>query len=255
AWAGVPAENSNVHDALSAAATVTAAEVSAATGQWQKLEPVAGTTASRSTDGEEMSTTSETFVALGAIDPALATPFLASGQRLVLDPTDEELATADAAIVRAAFTVDKAMLDRMPALKVLARTGVGTDLVEVAEADRRGIPVVITPGSNTSAVAEGVFAHLLAAVKRLSTLTALVGEGRWDERGAVTVGDLDGKTLGIVGFGRIGRRAASIAAAFDMRVRAYDPYVEVAAEYRCDSVEELLAASGVMTLNGTMTGA
>src|SRR6478735_2574190 len=200
-----------------------------------------------------MSTTSETFVALGAIDPDLATPFLASGQRLVLDPTDEELATADAAIVRAAFTVDKAMLDRMPALKVLARTGVGTDLVDVAEADRRGIPVVITPGSNTSAVAEGVFAHLLAAVKRLSTLTALVREGRWNQRGAVTVGDLDGKTLGIVGFGRIGRRAASIAAAFDMRVRAYDPYVDVAAEYRCDSVEELLAASDFVTLHVPLT--
>src|SRR6476661_5379370 len=107
-----------------------------------------------------MSTASETFVALGAIDPELATPFLARGQRLVLDPTAADLATADAAIVRAAFIVDKAMLDRMPALKVLARTGVGTDLVDVAEAARRGIPVVITPGSNTSAVAEGVFAHL-----------------------------------------------------------------------------------------------
>jgi len=155
--------------------------------------------------------------------------------------------------VRAAFTVDAAMLDRMPALKVLARTGVGTDLVDVAEAARRGIPVVITPGSNTSAVAEGVFAHLLATVKRLSTLTALVREGRWNQRGAVTVGDLDGKTLGIVGFGRIGRRAASIAAAFDMRVRAYDPYVDVAAEYRCDSVEELLAASDFVTLHVPLT--
>src|SRR6185503_1206585 len=149
-----------------------------------------------------MSTTSETFVALGAIDPDLATPFLASGQRLVLDPTDEELATADAAIVRAAFTVDAAMLDRMPALKVIARTGVGTDLVDVAEADRRGIPVVITPGTNTNSVAEGVFAHLLATVKRLSTLTSLVQQGNWDGRRNVTVGDLDGATLGIVGFGR-----------------------------------------------------
>src|SRR6476660_10119747 len=121
-----------------------------------------------------MSSSAETFVALGAIDPELATPFLASGQRLVLDPTDAELAAADAAIVRAAFTVDKAMLDRMPALKVLARTGVGTDLVDVAEADRRGIPVVITPGSNTASVAEGVLSHLLALVTKLSTLTPLV---------------------------------------------------------------------------------
>jgi D-3-phosphoglycerate dehydrogenase/(S)-sulfolactate dehydrogenase len=130
---------------------------------------------------------------------------------------------------------------------------VGTDLVDVAEAARRGIPVVITPGSNTSAVAEGVFAHLLAAVKRLSTLTTLVREGRWNERGAVTVGDLDGATLGIVGLGRIGRRAARIAAAFDMRVRAYDPYADVAAEYRCDSVEQLLAASDFVTLHVPLT--
>src|SRR6476659_4809501 len=183
-----------------------------------------------------MSCSAETFVALGAIDPELATPFLASGQRLVLDPTDADLATADAAIVRAAFTVDAALLDRMPALKVLARTGVGTDLVDVTEAARRGIPVVITPGTNTTSVAEGVFAHLLAAVKRLSTLTALVREGRWHARGAVTVGDLDGATLGIIGFGRIGRRAAGIAAAFDMRVLAYDPSFNVSAEYRCARV-------------------
>src|ERR1700742_761446 len=195
----------------------------------------------------------QTFVALGPIEPDLVEPFLAPNQRLVLNPSDEDLAVADAAIVRAAFTVDAAMLDRMPALKVLARTGVGTDLVHVTEAERRGIPVVITPGSNTNAVAEGVFAHLLAAVKRLSTLTTLVREGRWDQRGAVTVGDLDGATLGIVGFGRIGRRAARIAAAFDMRVRAYDPYVEVAAEYRCDSVEELLAASDFVTLHVPLT--
>ena len=158
----------------------------------------------------------QTFVALGPVEPDLVEPFLEPHQRLVLDPTDAELAVADAAIVRAAFTVDAAMLDRMPALKVLARTGVGTDLVDVAEAARRGIPVVITPGTNTTSVAEGVFAHLLATVKRLSTLTALVREGRWNERGAVAVGDLDGATLGIIGFGRIGNRVARIAAAFDM---------------------------------------
>src|SRR5258705_7223544 len=200
-----------------------------------------------------MSTGSETFVALGAIDPELATPFLAGGQRLVLDPTAEDLAAADAAIVRAAFTVDKAMLDRMPALKVLARTGVGTDLVDVAEAARRGIPVVITPGTNTTSVAEGVFAHLLAAVKRLSTLTALVHEGRWNERDAVTVGDLDGAALGIIGFGRIGNRVARIATAFDLKVLAYDPYADVPADYRCDSVEQLLAASDFVTLHVPLT--
>jgi D-3-phosphoglycerate dehydrogenase len=195
----------------------------------------------------------QTFVALGAIDPDLVEPYLAPNQRLVLNPTDEELAVADAAIVRAASTVDAALLDRMPALKVLARTGVGTDLVDVTEAARRGIPVVITPGTNTTSVAEGVFAHLLAAVKRLSTLTALVREGRWHERGAVTVGDLDGATLGIIGFGRIGNRVARIATAFDLNVLAYDPYADVPADYRCDSVEQLLAASDFVTLHVPLT--
>src|SRR6476620_10094063 len=168
-----------------------------------------------------MSTSAETFVALGAIDPDLATPFWASGQRLVVDPTAADLAVADAAIVRAAFTVDKAMLDRMPALKVIARTGVGPDLVDVAEAGRRGIPVVITPGTNTNSVAEGVFALLLATVKRLPALTSLVRQGEWDTRSTVAVGDLDCATLGILGYGRIGRRVARIADAFDLRVRAF----------------------------------
>jgi D-3-phosphoglycerate dehydrogenase / 2-oxoglutarate reductase len=199
------------------------------------------------------STPTQTFVALGAIDPNLVEPFLEPHQRLVLSPSDEELAVADAAIVRAAFTVDAAMLDRMPALKVLARTGVGTDLVDVAEAARRGIPVVITPGTNTTSVAEGVFAHLLATVKRLPTLTALVREGRWNERAAVPVGDLDGATLGIIGFGRIGSRVARIAAAFDLRVRAYDPYADIPAEIRCNCVEELLAASDFVTLHAPLT--
>src|SRR4029077_16379407 len=139
------------------------------------------------------------------------------------------------------------------ALKVLARTGVGTDLVDVTEADRRDIPVVITPGSNTTSVAEGVFAHLLATVKRLPTLTSLVREGRWHERGAVTVGDLDGATLGIIGFGRIGNRVARIAAAFDLNVLAYDPYADISADYRCNSVEELLAASDFVTLHAPLT--
>ena len=195
----------------------------------------------------------ETFVALGPLDPDLVDPFLASHQRLILDPSDQQLASADAAIVRAAFTVDAAMLDRMPALKVIARTGVGTDLVDVAEAARRGIPVVVTPGTNTNSVAEGVFAHLLATVKRLSTLTSLVKQGNWDGRRNVTVGDLDGATLGVVGFGRIGRRVAHIAAAFDLRVRAYDPYTEVPAEHRCDSIEELLATSDFVTLHVPLT--
>jgi phosphoglycerate dehydrogenase-like enzyme len=200
-----------------------------------------------------MSNHSQTIAALGPIDPALVEPFLEPHQRLVLDPGDADLATADAAIVRAAYKVDAELLDRMPGLKVIARTGVGTDLVDVAEANRRGIPVVITPGTNTASVAEGVFAHLLALVKQLRAATALVWDGQWDERGAMTVGDLDGATLGIIGFGRIGSRVAHLAEAFDMHIRAYDPYVEVPADYRCDTVEDLLSDCDFVTLHVPLT--
>src|SRR3981081_2757750 len=115
----------------------------------------------------------QTIVALGSVEADLVEPLLAPHQQLIHTPTDDELAQADAAIVRASYKVDRDLLDRMPSLKVIARTGVGTDLVDVAEASRRGIPVVITPGSNTASVAEGVFSHLLALVKRLSALSAL----------------------------------------------------------------------------------
>jgi D-3-phosphoglycerate dehydrogenase / 2-oxoglutarate reductase len=198
-------------------------------------------------------TTPQIFVALGSVEPDLVQPLLAENQRLIQDPTAEDLATADAAIVRAAYRVDRELLDRMPALKVIARTGVGTDLVDVAEANRRGIPVVITPGSNTASVAEGVFAHLLALVKKLSPLTSLVREGRWEQRAGVDVGDLEGFTLGIIGYGRIGRRVARIAEVFDLKVLAYDPFAEIPPEIRCDTVEELLAGSDFTTLHAPLT--
>lgn len=94
----------------------------------------------------------------------------------------------------------------------------------MAAASARGIAVVITPNSGSRAVAEGVFAMALHLTKRLKPLTELVRDGRWAERNAVPVGDLDGATLGIVGYGRIGRRVGELAAAFGMRTLAYDPF-------------------------------
>ncbi|MGW1504909.1 NAD(P)-dependent oxidoreductase [Streptomyces mirabilis] len=94
---------------------------------------------------------------------------------------------------------------------IIARTGVGVGLVDVVAASVRGIPVVITPHSGSRAVAEGVFAMALHLTKRLRPLTELVRDGQWAERSAVPVGDLDGATLGIVGYGRIGRRVGELA--------------------------------------------
>jgi phosphoglycerate dehydrogenase-like enzyme len=118
-------------------------------------------------------------VALGAVDPTLVTEVLGDSIEFVAQPGPEDLAMAQGAIVRADVVVDAALLARAPRLRVLARTGVGVDLVDLEEASARGIAVVITPGAGTRAVAEGVLAHALHLVKRLAPLTRLVREGRW----------------------------------------------------------------------------
>ncbi|KAA9394297.1 hydroxyacid dehydrogenase [Kocuria coralli] len=188
-------------------------------------------------------------VGLGPVPAEIVCPVLGDDVDFAPEPTAEELTRADGAIVRAAAPVGAGELAAMPALKVIARTGVGYNLVDVDAAAARGIPVAITPGSNTNAVAEGVFAHLLHLTKRLGPLTRLVREGRWDERGEVVVGDLEEATLGIVGYGRIGRRVHRIAEAFGMRVVAYDPVAEIPDGIRAASLEGLLESSDAVTLH------
>ncbi len=192
-------------------------------------------------------------VALGPVDPALVCDVLDGHCRFVPDPDQAELATAAGAIVRAGARVDEALLRRAPELRVIARTGVGVDLVDVPAATARGIAVVITPGAGSAAVAEGAIGMALHLVKRFGPLTALVRDGRWAERGTVGVGDLDGATLGMVGYGRIGRRTADLAAAFGMRILAYDPVSEPPAGLRCADLGDLAARSDVITLHLPLT--
>jgi D-3-phosphoglycerate dehydrogenase / 2-oxoglutarate reductase len=194
-------------------------------------------------------------VALGAVDPALVAGALGDGVEFVAEPGPQDLAAAEGAIVRADAVVDGALLARAPRLRVLARTGVGVDLVDLEAASARGIAVVITPGAGTRAVAEGVLALALHLVKRLGPLTRLVRDGGWAERGRVPVGDLDGATIGIVGYGRIGRRVGELAAAFGMRVLAHDPVSPPPAEVDRPDLDELAGASDVLTLHAPLTAA
>jgi D-3-phosphoglycerate dehydrogenase / 2-oxoglutarate reductase len=194
-------------------------------------------------------------VALGAVDPTLVTEVLGDSIEFVAQPGPEDLAITEGAIVRADAVVDAALLARAPRLRVLARTGVGVDLVDLEEASARGIAVVITPAAGTRAVAEGVLAHALHLVKRLAPLTRLVREGRWAERTGVAVGDLDGATIGIIGYGRIGRRVGELAAAFGMQVLAHDPISPPPAGIDCPDLGELAEASDVLTLHAPLTAA
>jgi NAD(P)-dependent dehydrogenase (short-subunit alcohol dehydrogenase family) len=194
-------------------------------------------------------------VALGAVDASLVTDVLGPDIRFVPRPTETDLAVAAGAIIRADVDVDRALLDRAPRLRVLARTGVGVDRVDVEAATARRIPVVVTPGSGTRGVAEGVLALALHLVKRLSPMTALVRDGRWEQRAdpEMILGDLDGATMGIIGFGRIGRRVGELAAAFGMRVLAYDPVDPPPGEVGCGSLAELAANSDIVTLHVPLT--
>jgi len=201
----------------------------------------------------------QVVVALGYVEPDLVTGHLPPEARFVADPGPADLRDAAGAIVRADAIVDTAMLDRMPNLRVLARTGVGVERVDVAEATRRGLAVVVTPGAGTHAVAEGALAMILHLVKRLGVTTECVARGRWSERDAITLGDLDGATIGIVGYGRIGRRVGHLARAFGMTVLAHDPYLAPAKDCAgADRVElvglaELRSRSQVVTLHLPLT--
>jgi D-3-phosphoglycerate dehydrogenase / 2-oxoglutarate reductase len=194
-------------------------------------------------------------VALGTVDPTLVTEVLGDSIEFVDQPGPKDLAIAEGAIVRADAVVGAALLARAPRLQVLARTGVGVDLIDLEEASARGIAVVITPGAGTRAVAEGVLAHVLHLVKRLAPLTRLVREGRWAERSRISLGDLDGATIGIIGYGRIGRRVGELAAAFGMQVLAHDPISPPPAEVDCPDLGELAEASDVLTLHAPLTAA
>ena len=145
--------------------------------------------------------------------------------------------------------VAAAAMDAAPALRIIARHGVGVDDVDVAEAARRGILVTRSPGSNTRAVAEHTLALILALAKDLPGLSAAVAAGGW--RGAGTqVRDIQGLRLGLVGCGGIGQAVARLAAAFGMAVSAWSPGGrEVPGIHRAPDLPALLATSEVLSLH------
>ncbi|WP_083451507.1 NAD(P)-dependent oxidoreductase [Leucobacter celer] len=187
-------------------------------------------------------------VGLGPVDPGLVRPHLPEGTIFVADPSAGDLAEAEGAIVRAAFDVDRALLARMPRLRVIARTGVGVERVDVAAATERGVAVAVTPGSNSRAVAEGAFAMICSLVKRVGESHAFVASGRWGTAAVPVPGDLHGKTFAVLGFGRIGRIIAGFGEAFGMRVIVHDPFVQAEA-YENVSLEEAVRRADAITLH------
>ena len=126
-----------------------------------------------------------------------------------------------AVIVRSKPQITRAVIDAGENLKVIGRAGVGLDNVDVKYAQSKGIQVVNTPGAGTESVAEHVFALLLSVVRGIPRADRAMREGKWIKKELMGT-ELKGKTFGIIGFGRIGSRLGEIAAAFGMKVLAYD---------------------------------
>ncbi|AMW11942.1 hypothetical protein A4E84_22025 [Streptomyces qaidamensis] len=158
--------------------------------------------------------------------------------------------SADALLVRSATRVDAEVLDAAPRLKVIGRAGVGLDNVDVQNAALRGIAVVNAPTANVVSAAEMTCALILASARHLLPAGTALRQGRW-ERSRYTGVELSGKTLGVIGFGRIGTLVAERMAAFGMDIVAHDPHLGGVSP---DGVgllplEELLRRADVITIH------
>ncbi|GAB4575447.1 MAG: hypothetical protein Kow0077_26990 [Anaerolineae bacterium] len=161
------------------------------------------------------------------------------------------LSDVDALIVRSATQVDAELLAAAPRLKAIARAGAGVDNIDLEAAGTRGIPVMNTPGGNTIAAAEHTFGLMLALARHIPQGHQSLLEGRWDRKRFMGT-ELRGKTLGIIGLGRIGKAVARRAQAFEMRTVAYDPKLETSVEVEGTVVvplEKLLAESDYILLH------
>lgn len=162
----------------------------------------------------------------------------------------------DGVIVRLGEMTDAAMA-LAPELKIIAKHGVGYDSIDVAAAAARGIPVTIAAGANAISVAEQAFALMLGVARRVAHLDARMRDGHWDKPHFLGT-ELFGKTLGIVGFGAIGRHLAGIGRGFGMRIVKYDPVdLEPSdlGEAVAADVDELIRRCDVVSLNCPLTPA
>lgn len=172
--------------------------------------------------------------------------------------TPEELVAAiptyDAIIVRSATKVTADVINAGKNLKIIGRAGVGLDNVDKKAADEKSIKVVNTPAATSISVAELAIGHMLAASRWIGFGTSTMKEGKWEKKVMEGV-ELYGKTLGLIGIGKIGIETAKRAIAFGMKVIAYDPYVTDPGhpDIKLVSKDELVANSDFISLHIPLT--
>ncbi len=157
-------------------------------------------------------------------------------------------------VIASTDTFDATVFAACPRLKVIARTGVGVDAIDMDAATEAGVVVATTPGANEEAVADHALAMILALQRRLAENDAAIRDGRWDRAGSLTPGDLYGATVGLVGSGVIGRAVIRRLLAFGTTVIVYDPFLDVAPEgTQLVDLPTLLARSDVVTVHAPLT--
>jgi D-3-phosphoglycerate dehydrogenase len=156
----------------------------------------------------------------------------------------------DVIVVRSATKVRKPLIEAGKNLKLIVRAGVGLDNIDVEYAQARGIEVMNTPAASSNAVAELTVGYLLALARRLPQTTASLRAGKWEKK-KFSGNEIAGKTLGLVGYGRIGWLVAKKALALEMEVIAYDPYVSdpKGLEMEFVSLEELLERADYISMH------
>jgi len=173
-----------------------------------------------------------------------------------LPELESALADADALIVRSATKVTRALIEKAPRLRVIARAGSGVDNVDLEAASARGIVVMNAPGANSISVAELALAFLLALARPIPSADAAMKAQKWEKKKFAGT-ELRGKTLGVVGLGRIGQEVAHRARAFGMTIVAHDPFISAdlagQAGARLASLDEVCAEADYLTLHLPVT--
>lgn len=174
------------------------------------------------------------------------------------DDLANAIADADAVLVRSATKITRASLARADRLKAIGRAGVGVDTIDVDAASERGIPVLTAPAGNTIAAAELTMALLLAVARKVPAADRSMKAGEWDRKSFSGI-ELYGKTLGLVGAGRIGGQVAKRARAFGMTVMVYDPFLTPERAMELDvklaTLDEVITGADVLSVHVPLTDA
>ena len=205
--------------------------------------------------------TSPTIASSGPVGEVAVKILEPYGDIAVAEDSSEEallqiLGGAVGLILRGDGIGSKKVIETATALKVIGRSGVGYDNVDIQVANARKIPVIITPGANSQAVAEAALTFMLALCKKMIHWDAQLKLGNWRSRFEQSSGDLEGATLGIIGFGRIGCKLAELIRPFGMTVLAHDPFVTeetaLALDVALVELDELLKRSDFVSIHALL---